>query len=276
MTAPPMAYYGGKTRLASRIAALLPAHEHYVEPFAGSLAVLLAKKPSRMETVNDLDGLLMTFWRVLRDKPAEIIRECALTPHSRAEYLDARAAHLDDLDDVEKARLVWIQIAQGRSGTLRKTGWRHFIDPGGTSGSLPSYLESYVDRMATAAERLHQVSLECRPAIEVVRQYGAIASCCLYVDPPYLGSTRTSGGAGYRLEMKDPAEHAELLDALLACRAAVLLSGYRSDAYAAALAGWDRIEIPTTTGQGNTRSPRTEVVWSNRPLHAQGAFEFTA
>lgn len=275
MIAPPMAYYGGKTRLAAKIAALLPAHEHYVEPYAGSLAVLLAKKPSRMETVNDLDHLLMTFWRVLRDKPADLARVCALTPHSRAEYLEARAAVLEDLDDVELARVVWIQIAQGRSGTLRKTGWRHFIDPGGTSGSLPSYLDAYVTRMAAAAERLHQVSLECRPAIEIVRQYGAIASCCLYVDPPYLGSTRTSGGAGYRLEMKDPADHEELLTELLACRAAVLLSAYASDAYSAALDGGDRVEIPTQTGQGNTRSSRTEVIWSNRPISSQGSFDFS-
>lgn len=56
---PPMTYFGGKTRLARRIAALLPRHEHYVEPFAGSLAVLLAKGPSRLETVSDIDGDLV-------------------------------------------------------------------------------------------------------------------------------------------------------------------------------------------------------------------------
>lgn len=67
--APPFTYFGGKQMLAGRIAALLPDHRHYVEPFAGSLAVLLAKPPSTLETVNDLDRDLMLFWRVLRDRP---------------------------------------------------------------------------------------------------------------------------------------------------------------------------------------------------------------
>lgn len=274
MTAPPMAYYGGKTRLAAKITALLPDHDHYIEPFAGSLAVLLAKPPSRMETVNDLDGLLMTFWRVLRDKPTELARACALTPHSRAELETARAADLSELDDVEVARLVWVQISQARGGTMRSTGWRAYIDPGGTKTSMPGYLDAYVDRMADCAQRLHNVSLENRPALEVIAKYGQVARCCLYVDPPYLGATRSHGGNGYRLEMRGRDEHVELLDALQECRAAVVLSGYHSDLYAQALADWDRIEIPTITGQATTSAARTEVIWCNRPLLTQRAFEF--
>ncbi|MDQ2628399.1 MAG: DNA adenine methylase [Actinomycetota bacterium] len=270
-----MAYYGGKTRLADRIVALLPAHDHYVEPFAGSLAVLLAKRPSRIETVNDRDQLLMAFWQVLRDKPTELARACALTPHSRAEYRDAQAVTdiglIDELDEVEKARLVWLQIAQGRTGTLRKTGWRYYIDPAGTTSSMPTYLDAYVDRMAAAAERLHRVSLECRPGIEVVQAYGAFTNTCLYVDPPYLGSTRL--GRNYRTEMTDRGEHVELLDALLDARASVVLSGYANDLYDTALAHWDRIEISTATGQGGTHQLRTEVIWSNRPISQPGLFD---
>jgi hypothetical protein len=56
-------YYGGKTGLADRIVAVLPPHRHYVEPFAGSLAVLLAKPRSRLETVNAVNGDLLTFCR---------------------------------------------------------------------------------------------------------------------------------------------------------------------------------------------------------------------
>ncbi|MEH3135909.1 MAG: DNA adenine methylase [Mycolicibacterium neoaurum] len=270
MTAPPFAYYGGKTRSAAKIAALLPAHEHYIEPFAGSLAVLLAKKPSRMETVNDIDRLLMTFWQVLRDKPTELARECALTPHSRAEYSGAREADLEELDDVERARLVWVQLSQGRSGTLAPTGWRNYVDPAGCSVGMPQYLNGYVDRMAAAAARLHNVSLECRPALEIVKQYGRFETCCLYVDPPYIGSSRTSGGGTYKHEMRGHDEHLELIWELMACKASVLLSGYASELYDGALRSWDRIEIQTMTGQSKGESRgRTEVIWSNQPITMQ-------
>lgn len=272
MTAPPMAYFGGKTLLATRIAALLPAHEHYVEPYAGSLAVLLSKPPSRMETINDLDGQVMTFWRVLRDKPTELARVCALTPHARNEHHTAFDVDLDDLDDVEIARLTWLKITQGRSGTLRKTGWRYFVDPRGSSKGMPAYLDAYVDRMAAAAERLHHVSLECKPGIEIVEKYGAMRRVCLYVDPPYLGSTRTS--SGYRTDMRDDASHTALIEALLRARASVVLSGYASELYDTALAGWSRVEIPTITGQGGSKQSRTEIIWSNREVDIVPTLDF--
>lgn len=89
--------------LAPQIAALLPAHGHYVEPYCGSLAVLLAKQPSAHETVNDIDRRLVTFWRVLRERPGELARACALTPHSRIEH--SAADPTEDVDDLELARL---------------------------------------------------------------------------------------------------------------------------------------------------------------------------
>lgn len=269
---PPMPYYGGKIILGPAIAELLPAHRHYVEPYCGGLSILFAKKPSVMETVNDLDGKLMNFWRVLRDKPSEFIRLCALTPHARGEY-DAAVA-LDADDDLERARQVWIRLSQGRTGRLVRTGWRHYVDPGATSMGMPGYLDGYVDRMAPAVERLHRVSLENRPALDLIAKYGAHPDVLLYVDPPYLGTTRANDSA-YRHEMKSETEHRELASVLHAARAAVVLSGYASDLYDRELyAGWDRHTMAAGTGQGpNGWTNRTEVLWSNRPLgqltHAQ-------
>jgi DNA adenine methylase len=273
---PPVPYFGGKMTVGPAIAALLPPHEHYVEPYCGSLAVLLAKPASRMETVNDLDRELVTFWSVLRSMPGELARVCALTPHSRAEHA-ATYEPCPDESDLETARRVFIQLTQGRAGQLRRTGWRHYVNPSGSSASMPDYLAGYVDRIAAAAARLQHVSLECLPALDLVAKYGREPNVLLYVDPPYLASVRgLERDRGrydrYRCDMPSEAEHRELAEALHAARAAVVLSGYPSDLYDRELyAGWDRHTIPAGTGQGGTWANRTEVLWSNRPLGVQPA-----
>lgn len=264
---PPFAYYGGKTRLAGDIAALLPAHQHYVEPFAGSLAVLLAKMPSAMETVNDIDCDLMTFWRVLRDQPDDLARLAAFTPHARAEH---QAAYDLNVTDLERARRVWVLLTQGRAGTLRNTGWRFYRNPAGSSYGMPDYLAAYVDRIPPAAGRLARVSLECRDALEVIRDYGQHPDVLLYCDPPYLATTRNS--TNYRHELAGANDHRQLADALHECRASVVLSGYPSPLYAELYDGWHRAELAAWTGNGirngatKADGDRTEVLWSNRPL----------
>ncbi|MFZ3473135.1 DNA adenine methylase [Streptomyces sp. 4.24] len=258
---PPVPYFGGKQRIARRIAALLPDHSHYVEPYCGGLSVLLAKEPAALETVNDIDGQLMTFWRILRDQPDDLARACALTPHSRAEHA---AAYEPASSDLETARRVWVRLTQGRSGRLDQTGWRHCITDIGTN--MPAYLDGYRTRLHPAAERLMGVQLESRPALELIASFGQRADCLLYVDPPYLGSTRIT--TGYRHEMRDETDHRELAAALASCTAAVVLSGYGSPLYDELYAGWHRLELAASTGNaaaGRARA-RTEVLWSNRPF----------
>ena len=265
---PPFAYYGGKTKLAETIAALLPPHSHYVEPFAGSLAVLLAKPRSEMETVNDLDRDLMTFWQVLRDRPAELERAMLLTPHSRAEQ--EAAYDLAVADDVERARRVWVLLSQGRGSTLRKTGWRFYRDPAGSTYSMPDYLNAYAERVPHAAARLHGVSLECRDALEVAADYGKHPNVLLYCDPPYLASSRNS--TNYRHEMATEPQHRALAEVLNDADASVILSGYTSPLYDDLYANWHRVELAAWTGNGirngaaTTSGGRVEVLWCNRPI----------
>lgn len=263
---PPVPYFGGKQRIADLIIDTFPEHLHYIEPYAGGLSVLLAKPPSRMETINDLDGDLVTFWRVLRDRPDELISAAALTPHSRAEFTGSHRRD-DDPDDLELARRVWVELTQGRSAKIA-TGWRFYLDGAASSGSFPTqYLGGYIRRMPPAADRLARVSLECRPAVEVIKDYGMAGDNLLYVDPPYLGSTRQSGG--YRCEMKDEEAHREMAFHLQACKAKVVLSGYASDLYDHLFAGWNTVEISASTSQQATResSGRVEVLWTNFEVH---------
>lgn len=266
-----MSYFGAKTRLVARIVSVLPAHNSYVEPFAGSMAVLMAKpRAGRIEIANDIDQDLMTFWRVLRDQPDELARLCTLTPHSRAEYAAAWPIPAD-VSDLERARRVWVKLAQGRGGQLRPTGWRHHRQSHGRHSSLPATLLGYVDRFGFAAQRLLGVSLECLPALEVIDKYAGDPDTLLYVDPPYLAGVRMPHA--YQHEMMREAEHRDLADALHRSRAAVVLSGYPSALYDELYAGWSRVDLDAFTGQGTTTraaGQRTEVLWSNRPLPTRG------
>ena len=265
---PPFAYYGGKTTLAPVIADLLPAHEHYVEPFAGSLAVLLAKKPSRAETVNDLDGDLVTFWRVLRDRPDELERACALTPHSRAEYLLAES-DMRAQDELEHARRVWVRLTQGRTNSLReKPGWRLRQDASrGTA--MPGTIKGYARRIGEVAERLEMVTIEHRNAVDLIADYGRYPSVCIYADPPYLGSTRARS---YAHEMTSDDEHESFAAACQSAKASIIVSGYDSPLYDELFDGWHRLDLKApTTLSGDT--DRVEVLWSNVPLAEDNLFD---
>ena len=259
---PPMPYYGGKQRIAADIVATFPPHDHYVEPFAGGLSVLLAKPPAKHETINDLDERLVTFWRVLRDRPDELITQCTFTPHSRVEQQRAQTPAAT-ADEMEIARSVFTELTQGRAGVRSKTGWRFYVDGRASGSAMPRYLAGYVRRMPDAAARLAEVSLECRDALDVIADYGQAERSLLYVDPPYLGTTR--GALRYRHEMASDREHETLAEALADCSARVVLSGYDSNIYRRLYAGWERVEIAASTQQANKpgKNKRTEVLWLN-------------
>jgi DNA adenine methylase len=93
----PYPFFGGKRKVASIIWRGLGEISNYIEPFAGSLAVLLEKKePCKIETVNDSDCFITNFWRAVSAEP-EKVAEYADYPvheadlHARHRWLVSRA-----------------------------------------------------------------------------------------------------------------------------------------------------------------------------------------
>jgi len=118
---PPLKWHGGKTYLADLIISLMPPHTHYVEPYFGGGQVFLAKPYEGFsEVINDIDGELMTFWRVLQSetKFAEFQRYVSSVPFSEAEFRDAAKA-ADGRDDVQIAGQFFIRARQSRQGMLK-------------------------------------------------------------------------------------------------------------------------------------------------------------
>lgn len=88
---PVLKYPGSKWKMADWIISLMPPHKSYLEPFFGSGAVFFRKPPSRIETINDLDGEIVNLFRFIREKPKELACAVALTPYSREECERAAA-----------------------------------------------------------------------------------------------------------------------------------------------------------------------------------------
>src|SRR4051812_49495943 len=82
-------WYGGKFSHLKWLLPLLPECHHYCEPFAGSAAVLINRPPSPVETYNDLDGEVVNFFRVLRERGKALRKAIGLTPFSREEFGNA-------------------------------------------------------------------------------------------------------------------------------------------------------------------------------------------
>lgn len=267
---PPFPYYGSKGRLAGRIVDLMPSHRVYVEPFAGSAAVLFSKAPAPVEVINDLDRNVVTFFRVLRVHEDDLMRALRFTPYSREEYA---AADLGDetIDDLERARRFFVRATQGHNaaGSGGRAGWSNGIRAKHTDATATTNL---VDRLYELAARLRTVVVEHRDALEVVATHDA-PDTVFYLDPPYLADTRRCG-RDYAHEADGENFHRSLASALSSARGIVLLSGYPSPLYDELYGDWDRLEISvhraTTNHRGCTGVGRgTEVVWCNQPLNRQ-------
>lgn len=264
-TRPLLRWHGGKWRLAPWIVDHLPRHRVYVEPFGGAASVLLRKPRSYAEIYNDLDGDVVNLFRVLRSPDAaRLVDMIRLTPFARDEFI-AAYEHSDDPLEMARRLIVRSFMGFGTSGAAGlNTGFRANSS---RSGTTPAHdWTNYPDALAITIERLAGVVVENRPALEVMRQHDG-PDTLHYVDPPYMPETRSRKWrrAGqpyhvYRHEL-DEADHAELLEALNALRGMVVLSGYPSALYDAALSDWTRIERPA---MADGARPRTEVLWLNR------------
>lgn len=265
VTRPALRYLGGKWKLAPWIIDHLPPHRIYVEPFGGGASVLLRKSRSMGEVYNDLDDDVVNLFEVLREPASagELARRVDLTPFSRTEFF---RAYEPTAERVERARRLLVRSFQGFGSCAaradRTTGWRTGVRL--DSASAARDWGNFPDAIEQLSRRLKGVSIECRPAAQVLAAYDAPGTL-FYVDPPYVHSTRspkrtrTAPSNGYTHELTD-ADHEQLLAQLSGMSGMVVLSGYASPLYDRALSGWSRVERDTFADGARAR---TEVLWLN-------------
>lgn len=256
-------WYGGKFSHLDWLLPLLPKCHHYCEPFAGSAAVLLNRDPAAVETYNDIDGDVVNFFKVLRERPEEIQRAIGLTPFSREEFHKAIYGSVRGITDLERARRFYIRARQARTGlaqtaTLGRWANCKNTSRAGMSGVVSRWLGG-IEGLAEIGERLLRVQIENRPATDLLSLYDSPGTL-FYCDPPYLHSTRGDTKA-YGYELLE-GEHAKLADALHRVKGKVALSGYRSPLYDKLFKGWRRYDAPAKQCH-SVKQERRECLWMN-------------
>lgn len=265
-------YHGGKFYLAARIVSLIPRHLHYVEPYFGGGAVLFAKSAEgTSEVINDLNGNLTNFWRVLQDRKrfTEFQRRVAGIPFSETEwqdardYLDSATARNGRVEQVERAVRFFVRCRQSMSGRCKDFA---VLTRNRTRRQMNEQASAWlnaVDGLPEVHARLRRVVILNRPAVEVIQSQDG-PNTLFYLDPPYLPETKSAKTAFGEFEMTEE-QHLELLDVINGVQGKVMLSGYASKLYESRLSHWTRhdFDLPNNAAGDVLKRRMTEVLWCN-------------
>jgi DNA adenine methylase len=268
-----ISYFGGKFPHLSWLIPLLPKGDyHFVDAMCGAANVAL-NVTYPLITINDLNDDVMNLYRVLREQPEEFKRAVYFTPFSRAELYRA-LTYRRRSDRVEWARNFYVrcQLGFGANGAQNRhkgAGMEYELQR-----SAFYRVDNWNVKLAKLDEivsKLRHMQIESRDVMELIDRVDR-PQTILYVDPPYLRSTR-SDNKRYKHETDD-AFHEKLLCTLGQVRHAyVALSGYHSDMYASVLGDWHITRGPETRSNVKKRKVR-ECLWTNyNPAVINGQME---
>ena len=258
-----MPYLGGKSATrkdgnGAWIASLLPPvirSQVYCEPFAGMLGVLLQRHKAPQEIVNDIDGRIINWWRVVRDQPEAFARAIRYTPHSRVEFEAAteRMANAHEHCDVSHAvdfTIITLQsITRGQS---QRSYWLRRQDGANYGATWSANLEN---RIARLSDRIRGIQLEHMDAVELLRHISVLPHAVVYCDPPYKDTQQYAHNV----------DRDALREVLSAAKARVAISGYGTEWDSL---GWHKETSAAIPLRLKTGSRRSESLWFNyEPTH---------
>lgn len=249
-------YFGGKRNLAPQIIAEFGHHRAYWEPFCGSMAILMAKEPCRMETVNDMLGDLVNLAKVVQHPllGAALYRKlrralCSKTLlDEAAERMHARGWIAAGEMDIDRAYDYFLTSWLGRNGVAGTSSYnqgfcRRFTNNGGHAATR---FTSAVESIPAWRNRLRDVTILNDDAFELLPRIEDAESVVIYADPPYVVK-----GAKYIHDLAGE-DHARLADALKRFKMArVVVSYYDHQLLDELYAGWTKRHLHATKAMVN-------------------------
>lgn len=227
----PFGYPGGKSRSIKYIIPHLPYRNLYCEPFGGSGAVLLARKPSKLEIFNDAYSGVVDFYRCMRDRALyeRLTHWLENTVNSREEFVNCKATWKEPTDPVERAGR-WFYMLTYSFGSLGRNWGRA---RGGAYHGINGRVRGSLEKFADVHERFHKVQVENKDGIACLRDYDD-PEAVFYLDPPYVDTD-----PGIYEHKTDAEYHRRLIAQVFATKGFVAVSGYANPLWDAQ--PWDKV-----------------------------------
>ena len=256
-------YFGGKFTFVDQLEKYFPEHVHFVDLFAGSLAVTLNKKPSMIDTANDINGEVINFFRVLRNQPDELIALLSLTPISRQEYNNAYYQKDSIESDLERARGFYVRARQsfyGLGAQRQNKGWHasKTISRAKRPETVSKWINA-LEKLDSCVERLLQVQIENQHYADILEKLD-FPGAFFYCDPPYTLDCRGSKN-DYTFDFTNE-DHRLLSEKLHSIQGKAMISGYDSELMNELYADWYQVKFPKKKNNIRTKIVQ-ECIWMN-------------
>tara|TARA_R110002049_G_scaffold135819_8_gene295418 strand:- start:176 stop:967 length:792 start_codon:yes stop_codon:yes gene_type:complete len=260
MTGPIIPWIGGKRRLADRLLPHFPAHQCYVEPFAGGAALFfLRPAPAEVEVLNDINGELVNLYRVVKCHLEEFVRQFKWALSSRQVFKWLQDTPVETLTDIQRAARFYYLQQSAFGGRVQGQSY-------GTATTAPPGLNllRIEETLSAAHLRMANAYIENLPWQECLRRYDR-AHTFFFMDPPYWETE----GYGVEFGFEQYEEMADLL-AQLDGKAIVTLNDHPDIRRI-----FDRFHIESTdiryTVGGGSGVERREVIIFSWDTHAEPA-----
>ena len=209
----PLAWVGGKSKLTSTIIPLIPKHTCYIEVFAGAAWVLFRKEPSKVEVINDINGDLITLYRVIQNHLEEFVRYFKWSLVSRDEFDRLQRVDESTLTDIQRAARFYYLVKNSFGAKVVSQCF------GVASSSKPRLnLLRLEEDLSEAHLRLTRVQIENLTFDQLIKRYDSKDSF-FYCDPPYWNCEND-----YGKDLFDKDDFTLLRDTLAACKGQWLVS----------------------------------------------------
>lgn len=248
--------------MLKHILPLIPGHRIYVEPFAGGAAVFFAKKPSKIEVLNDINGNIANFYSVVLNDFEALHKMVKCTLHDEFSHKIAQEIYFAEkpIDDkIKRAWAVWV-LANMSFACDFASNWQ-WVKNKKDNWHPAIRVRNKRETFAFVKKRLKTISVHNTDALEVIQKRDG-KDVFQYIDPPYVGA-RQGHYSGYSQGNFD-----SLLGLLPQLESKFLLSSYKNKRLEELTKkyNWNNIEINQRSSVSGKNFRKIEVLTFNYNL----------